>query len=326
MKMIEGIDRGAWLRARLDDGTTVQGVLQAAQDGGLTLQRPAADGSPEMVTVAEDKIIELDGLMRSTSTRLVLNDLVAGEPVALMLWPEGREVVGVLKERTDLLLTVDTGDGPAVTVAVDGPVAEARRIPAKWRTIAGGFTTKTTAHAKSVDEFPDAHVEHDLIGAVVAVTAYSLALDTPDGVLVLPWETLTSLAGSESGGEAAAAKAMKKSERSCRLSVRPGDAAEKAKGLDPETGVSAVTDGNVVRNVLVAAPFDGEVFGIHLGDTVDDAEDRTDLRFDTIVTPRRMGVVDAKPAEMISHSLERVRVTLLLDAAGAVSAIELGAR
>ena len=59
---------------------------------------------------------------------------------------------------------------------------------------------------------------------------------------------------------------------------------------------------------------------------MDDAEDRTDLRFDTIVSPRRGGVVDAKPAELISNSLERVRVTLILDAAGNVSAIELGER
>jgi hypothetical protein len=325
-KLIEGIDRGAWLRLRLEDGSVVQGVLQAATETGLTLQRPKDDGAPEVTEVAEEKIIEVDGLLRSTSTRLVLDDLAVGEPVALMLWPDGREIIGTLKARTDMLLTVDTGESSPVKVAVDGPVVEARRVPAKWRSVVTAFTAKTTAHAKSFDEFPDAHVERDLIGTVAAVTAYAISLDTPDGILVLPWDSLTTLAGNDAGADAAAAKPMKRSERSCKLPVRPGDSAEKVKGIDPESGVSAVTDGAVVRNVLVAAPFDGEVFGIHLGDRVDDAEDRTDLRFDTIVTPRRQGVVDVKPAEMISNSLERTRVTLMLDAAGCVSAIELGAR
>jgi hypothetical protein len=325
-RMVEGIDRGAWLRVRLDDGSVVQGMLQSVEGNVLGLQRPKADGTLEGVEVAEEKVIELDGLLRSTSTRLILNDLAAGEPIALMMWPEAREVVGVLKARTDLLLTVDTGEGGVVTVPVEGPVAEARRVPAKWRNIVASFSTKTTAHARSAEDFADARVERDLIGTVSALTAYALVLDTPDGVLVLPWDTLTQVSGTDTTSEAALAKPMKKSERAYRIPVKPGDPADKAKEADAESGVSVVTDGSRVKNVLVSAPYDGDVFGISLGDRVDDAEDRTDIRFDTIVTQRRSGVLDGKPSELISNSLEHVRVTLLLDSSGSVSAIELGAR
>ena len=76
-----------------------------------------------------------------------------------------------------------------------------------------------------------------------------------------------------------------------------------------------MTDGKVVRHVFITAPFTGPVFGMHVGDRLSDAQDLTDLRFDTFVTPHRTSAAEAAPAEAVSNSLEGLRVTLLLDPA-----------
>jgi hypothetical protein len=325
VRMLEGVDQGAWLRMRLDDGTVVQGSLKSAQNGVVTLVRPSADGKSAPIDVNDVRIVEIDGLVRSTATKLALAEAAVGEHVALTSWPDGREIVGVLKERDETTLTIESTDGAASSFAVDGPIAELHRVPAKWRVLASNLDVQSRVHARAVEEFPDARVERDLVGKLVAITAYSLTLDTPAGVLVLPFE---SLAAFEAGGdyESVPTRPMKASERSCSLPALPGDPAEKAKGIDADCGVAVLTDGSKVKHVFVAAPFEGEVFGIRIHDKVATAQERTDLRFDSTVVQRAADDSFALAAETSSCSLAGMRVTLVLDSAGTVSAIEVAAR
>ncbi len=325
-RMMEGIDRGAWVRLRLDDGTRVEGVLQVVEAVTVKVGLLKDDGTQEASDVPGEKIVEVDGLMRSSATRFTLAEAAQGEPVALTLWPDGRELVGAVRERTAAFLDVVIVGGKVERVPVDGPIADARRVPGKWRATVTSLGPKATVRAKSVEEFPDARVERDLIGTVLAVTAYAVTLDSPDGVIVLPMESMAAFDPTSTEAEALCAKAMKRSERVSRVPVMPGDPAEKASGLDVTMGVTAVTDGDVVRHVLVSAPFRDEAFGIHLGDRATDAAENTDLRFDTVVVPHHQPGAEPLPVEIVSHSVEGLSVTLLLDAGGRVSAIEIGAR
>ncbi len=324
IRMLEGIDQGSWLRVRLDDGTTVQGCLKSAQNGKISLEQPTDDGKSGMIEVPDRRIVEIDGIVRSTATRFGLSEAVVGEHVALTTWPDGREVVGVLKDRDEHVITVETADGATTKFPVDGPIAAVRRVPTKWRVLASNLDPKNRVHVKSVEEFPGAHVERDVVGRVAAVTAYAVSLETPDGVLVVPFETLTAFESGEF--ESVPTRPMKQSERPCNLPALPGDPAAKANGVDPAGGVSIVTDGERVKHVFVSAPFKGEVFGVKLRDHVNDAQDRTDLRFDSVVVPHYADDSFAKAAEMTSNSLQGMRVTLMLDAGGCVSAIEVAAR
>jgi hypothetical protein len=325
-RMVDGIEPGAWLRARLSDGTTAEGVLQEVKDDAVTLARVESDGSLSPFDVPSGRLVEIDGLMRSNATRMTLADLVAGEPLAVTLWPDGRLVVGTVAECNALCVTVRTQLGAMEQISIEGPVAEARRVPLKWRDAVTSIGPKTLAHLGCGDDYPDAHVERDLVGTVLAASAYAITVDTPDGVIVVPYESITTLEFSGSDSTAAESRALKKSDRSCSVPVLPGDPASKAKGLDAASGVCAVTDGDVVRHVIVSRPFEGSVFGVRLGDRAVDAQDATDIHFDTVVVPRHKAGEEARPAEMTSNSLEDMRVTLLLDPAGSVSAIELTTR
>lgn len=325
-RLFEGIDKGSWVRLTLDDETTVQGPLEVAREGAVSLLALKADGTSGKLDVPEEKIVEVDGLMRSTATRLLLSEASTGEQIALTLWPECREILGVLKERTDKLITIEALDGSVVQVPVEGPIADVRRVPAKWRQICTGILPDTLLRARSAEDFADSRVERNVIGTVVACTAYALCLSTNDGVLALPFESITDLGAVQDDREAAAAKAAAKSDHVCQVPVMPGAPAAQAKELDPAAGLSAVTDGKVVTSVFVTAPFGGEVFGIALGNRVSDVTEHSDLRFDTVVVPRRLGDQEPRPTEMLSNSLEGVRVSLLLDAIGTVSAIEITAR
>jgi hypothetical protein len=324
VRMLEGIDQGAWLRVRLDDGTTVQGSLKSVQNGTATLTVPGVDGKSSTIEVVDHRIVEIDGLVRSTASRFAIAEAAVGENVALTSWPDGREVVGVLKERDEKLLTIESPDGVSTKFAVDGPIAELRRVPGKWRVLASNLDSKMHVHVKSAEEFPDARVERDVVGRVAAVTAYAVTLHTPEGMLVLPFESMTAFEAGDF--EAVPTKPMKTSDRACKLPALPGDPDEKAKGVDPAGGVSVVSDGTVVKHVFVSAPFEGEVFGIRIHDRVAEALEKTDLRFDSTVAPRAGADVFAKPAETTSNSLAGMRVTLVLDADQTVSAIEVAAR
>lgn len=325
-RLMEGIDKGAWIRLRLDDGSNVHGVLQDVGAASVKVGLLRDDGVQEPNEISGEKIVEVDGLLRSTATRFTLAEAAQGEPVALTFWPEGRELVGAVRERTDAFLDVVSVGGKVERVPVDGPIAEARRVPGKWRPTVTSLGPKATVRAKCSEEFPDARVERDLIGTVLAVTAYAVTLDTPDGVIVMPMDAMSGFDPTSTEAEAACAKPMKKSERVSRVPLMPGDPAERAAGLDIARGITAVTDGDVIRQVLVSAPFPDEAFGIHLGDRATDAAENTDLRFDTVVTPHQQLGAEGRPVELVSHSVENLTVTLLLDTGGRVSAIEIGAR
>jgi hypothetical protein len=323
LRMIEGVEKGAWLRVRLEDDTTAEGSLTEAHAGVVVLSKCLPDGAPQRVEVPDAKIVEVDGLLRSTSTRLAINDLAVGEAVGMTLWPDGREIVGTLQDRTERVATIVDVDGDVVRVPVDGPIADVRRVPARLRSAVADLQRTGFARVRSSEEFADARVDRDVVGAVVALTAYALSLDTGEGVVVTPFDAMTALTAADAD---MARVRRKKSTRACDLHVLPGDGVEKLKTLEPLDGVAVVADGRAVRAVVVTAPFEGPVFGIRLGDRATTAQERTDLRFDTTVVPRPHADGRAPPTEMTSHTLAGLRVTMLVDAGGVVSTIELASR
>ena len=116
-------------------------------------------------------------------------------------------------------MSVEAVDGSVTRVAVDGPIAEARRIPAKWREVVAGLDPKKAVHATCAEEFPDSRVERDLVGTIAALTAYAVTLDTTDGVIVMPFDGVTALGSVTTDAESESARARKKSNRACAVPV-----------------------------------------------------------------------------------------------------------
>jgi hypothetical protein len=325
IRMIEGVDKGDWLRARLADGSTFEGQLDGIGESTVVVSRAGEDGAPATTEIDARTLIEVDGLMRQTGAHAALADAATGEPVALTFWPDGREIVGYLRERTDVHVVIETQGRGNVTVPRNSPLAEVRRVPPKWREAVRALPVGTAVHVRSAEDFPDARVERDLVGTLAALTAHAVVLAGDKGATVVPFDQVRWLAVCESETEAAAAKTRRASSYRCDLPIVPGAPCEKAAGLDPAQGVSAATDGRTVTHVFVTSPFDGEVYGVRLGQKIGETPNATDLRFDTVVTPRS-AAEDFKPAEMTSTTIDGMRVTLLLDDEGAVTAVELVAR
>ena len=336
VSMIEGVAQGDWLRARLDDGSYVSGQLAGCQDGSVTIQMVRDDGPGDVVEVALPRIVQVDGLRRSSTAHAALLDASIGEAIGVMLWPDGNEIVGTLRERSERAVAIEAADGTRRTIALAAPIADVRRVPPKWRDLCKTLKPGSTVQFRTTEEFRDARVERDFVAALASITPYAISVTESvsasgtdnAGVAVLPYETITFLAAvdlARDGAAAHRAERLAKSMRRTDLPLLPGAPASQAAGVAAGSGVTTVTDGKVVSHVFVTVPFDGEVFGIRVGDRVTDLEDRTDLHFDTTVVPRLLEG-ESRPAEMISNSLRGLRVALLLGPGATVTAIEISAR
>jgi hypothetical protein len=204
---------------------------------------------------------------------------------------------------------------------VDGPIADVRRIPPTWRDAAREWRRDAILRVRGREEFADARVERVISAKLAAVTAYTLALRTDDGCAVVPFD---SLVGCELGTPADLEAATNRLDPSSTdLPVLPGMPAAEAKARELPRGVSIVTDGRVVTHVYVAAPYDRGVCGVQVGEKAEDALPRSSLFFGVEVVPSG----DAERSrELVSESVDGIRVTAYVDRRGNVDILELSRR
>ncbi|MCG3135020.1 MAG: hypothetical protein HMLKMBBP_02513 [Planctomycetes bacterium] len=327
LNLLEGVDLNDWVRALKSDGSTVAGRFLGVEDGSVKLASPpdagAEPAAPASASVPLGQIVRVDGIQKSSFVRRTIADTIDRDVIAATMWPDGREIVGTVIENDGKAAAIDTDrDGKAdVSLHVDAPVAAVRTLPAAVRQSAAGLAPGAWVRVASVEEYPDARVETEVSGAIAGITPYAVCIAQGDGAIVLPFESVASLKAVPSGG----ANAPRPIDSSTSgVPVLPGDAAEDAaKASAP--GLAAVTDGRTVTHVVVSAPWEPRVFGIRIGAKLEDALSTGDLRYTTTVWPKESGKT-GKARELVSESVEGLRVTVLCDRWETVTSIEIGRR
>lgn len=324
MRMLEGIGQGDWLRIVSEDGSVASGRLVGLDDATARLAAPGPDGSSVETPVDMTRAVRLDGLMRNTTAHRALGETEPDEPVAVTLWPDGTLHVGRVTGHVPGLVRLDVdGDRVAdVEIATEGPIGDVRRIPGAAREKMREVKTGDVVRVRGYEDFPDARVERTWTGPVRSVTAFALCIQLDDGAAVVPFDSLVSVDKiafdpyrNQEPHRVAADQAG--------IPVLPGVAATDAATVPK--GVSALTDGAAVTHVYVTPPFDGTVFGVRVGCGIDDALAGTDLAFATAVVPKQdsRGV---RPREMISESVDGLRVVVYVTPQDVVSAVEISRR
>lgn len=331
IRILEGIDSGDWLRIRTDDGVTHQGRLITVEGTIAKLSRTGEDGAAATESVEMLTAVQVDGLAQSTSTARTLQETALRDPIGVVLWPEGREIVGRVTEMLPTGLSVDTDrDGKGdLAVAFDAPVCDVRRIVPKWRDIVRDLDGASAVRIRCAEDFPDARVEREWTGMVLGVTAYAVSVKTDDGAAVVPFEQVLKLEYISSV-HAMAARDLPK--QSLGLPVVPGDTRETLAAIGEVKGITALHDGTVVTHVWVTAPWAEPVGGIRLDTPLEDALASSQLHFTTFVTPTdpdsplRKPKKDALPRELLSDGVEGLRFTIQTDDSGRVRMVELSRR
>jgi hypothetical protein len=359
-RVIEGVSAGDWLRVHLIDGSVVQGRLKGYARGGLELFDPdtaakaptsvkAPDEQPKdgeqpqeapanapvvkaaagRTVVAIHDIVTLDGFFNNKRVATALAQLKEGEPIGVVRFPDGVETLGrfVALEKGRILLD-RTGDGaPDTEVWQDGPIAQIRRVPARVRREITQFRTEEWVRIQTNEYFEDARIDRTYRGKILGLTVDAICLEAEGGAIVVPLgrahESKRLPAEERSvlkkrGREVAASKVTSD------VTIVPGSPVAAAAELDEASGVSVITNGREVSHVFVSAPYTGSVFGVRLGETAVDEAKASELDFDIAVITKAGGI--ARASEMVSDTLEGLRVTMLLDSRGSISAIEISRR
>ncbi len=330
VSMLEGINAGDWLRVVNEAGEVTSGRLESIVNGHVRLDGFDDELKAESSFVPVRSICQIDGLVHDTAAQLALLDLSEGEPLSVTFWPDGREILGryVKTEPHELALDVD-GDGePDEATPRLAPLAEVRRVPMRHRDLAAQLRPGFVVRVDFAEDLPDALVERTTLGRVLSLTAHAVSIETPSGAIVVPFAGLEKLEVISEHAERAIDRWSAKvpmADAVGGLKILPGSPAAEGRALDASSGVSAVTDGVVVTHVFVTAPFDGEVFGTRVGAPASRAGSDLDIRFDTSVTPHDAGTGIAEPRELLSDTVEGLRIALLVDPAGFVTAIEISA-
>lgn len=325
IRLFEGITGPDWLRLRMEDGTEVAGRFADVSETSVRLLVPADDAAPKSVEVEAAKVVQVDGLLASIAVTRALGDIEAGEPLGIVHWPDGAETVGRFIDRMEHHIRLDTDlDGQADRViAVDGPIADVRRVPAKWRDTARAIRADAVVRVRGFEDFPDVRIERVATAPLAALTAYTVAVRSDRGASVIPFESVVSL---DVATPQDAANASRPAEiEGAHLPLLPGARAEDARGMELPAGVSFIGDRTTVTHVYVAPPCDATLWGLRLGDRIEDCLGSCDLYFGTEVSPRVEGGAP-RSREYVSDSVPGMRVTVCTDARGTVSAIEIARR
>jgi len=332
--MLEGVSPGDWIRIRLTDGSTVQGRLAGYSAGSIQYEVPEMTGSKGRSTrrsVSVLEVVELDGIQRSIHVYRSLSELQSREPVAITLWPTGEEIVGRVTARNEIVTAIDVDNDRVADrwIHDDMAVAAVRRIPVGFRDAAEKMESGYYARVDTTEEYPDALVDRVERGRVVGLTAYAVCLEEENGVRVLPFGEVTKFQRLE-GLDRRMVEEHSADRDPARVShdlpVLPGEREDEAAEVDESTGVSTLGNGRNVTHVFISAPFEGSVFGLHIGDDAKISAKDCRLAFDTFVHPKPDPEGSYRAPEMVCDVVTGMRVTLLLDPKGAISAIELSAR
>jgi hypothetical protein len=325
MRLLEGVSPNDWLRLRLLDGSVVEGRFASVDEAMVHLRVPAAEAPPVATDVEVARIVQVDGLIASPSIVRALADLQADEPVGLVLWPDGREVAGRFRDRMEHHARLDTGGDatPDALVPVDAPIAEVRRIPPHWRQPARELTAGAVVRVRGFEEYPDARVERVYTAPLASVTAWAVAVRLPEGSAVLPFDALVSLDPATSHDTRAATHRL--APEALELPLLPGAPAEAARAAKLPEGISFVTVGATVTHVYVGPTYARGVCGMQVGTVAAESMAVSELSFGTEVLPRTQGGPD-RPRELISETVDGLRVTAYVDGKGHISALEISRR
>lgn len=324
VRMLEGVAQGDWVRLTLDDGAIVEGRLSGLDGTTVTLSAPTEDGATVDRTADMTRAVRLEGLLRNASAQKSLSETELDEPIALTTWPDGRMYVGrVVGHGTGTVRLDLDGDRAAdAVIPLAAPLAEVRRIPGAAREKIREIKTGELVRVRGYEEYPDARIERSWTGPVESVTAFAICLRLDDGAAVVPFDSLVSLDKvladlyRNQGPHAVPVE-------QAGLRVLPGMPPEEAGSAPP--GVSALNDGREVTHVYVAPPFEGSVFGVRVGCGVTEALSETDLEFTTEVLPKQ-DARGVRPKEMISESVDGLRVVVFVTPRDVVSAVEISRR
>ena len=159
--------------------------------------------------------------------------------------------------------------------------------------------------------------------ACAFVTAFAICLRLADGAAVVPFDSLVSLDKVLAGAYRSTQGPVIVSPDESGLRVLPGMPPEESGSAPP--GVSALHDGREVTHVYVAPPYEGSVFGVRVGRAVTDALSSTALEFTAEVLPKQ-DARGVRPKEMISESVDGLRVVVYVSPQDVVSAVEISRR
>lgn len=328
-RVIEGVSPGDWLRVVLADGSSHQGRLGGYSAGGLELIDPEAKSEETAKTVVRvQDIVELDGFLRNKRVHQALEGLEEREYISILRWPTGEEIMGrFVTVEKDCILIDEDGDGsPDVRVNKEAPIAEIRRVPLRLRREVTQAGIGDWLRFETIERFEDAEVTRIHRGRIIGITPHAVCLEDEDGARVVPLARAARAArlpSDERNRLRKKGRFVPADSLSSDLPVLPGAPAASATTAVEGQGISALTSGRYVSHVFVAPPFMGRVFGISLGQDAVTAARKADLDFDTIVVPQQSPREPFRPTEMVSETVENMRFTLLVDAAGNVSAMEL---
>lgn len=325
IRLFEGISAGDWVRATCADGTEVSGRYADAADTSVKLLVPQTETAALPITVDAARIVRVDGLLASTAVSRALIDLEPGEPVGIVLWPSGEEIVGRFADRMEHQVRLDTdADGePDRILPVDAPIADVRRVPTKWRETTQALKPSAVVRVRGFEEFPDARVERVTTAQVLALTAYAISVKTSTGAAVVPFDAVVSLDPATAQDASASLRAAEV--EGGRVKLLPGTPVAEAAAMELPAGVSYIGNGTIVTHVYVSAPCEASLWGVHVGARMEDCTNFCELNFATEVTPRGDGAA-RRPKEFVSESVPGIRVTVCADSRGIVSAIELARR
>ncbi len=328
LRIFEGINAGDWLRVRCADGSEVCGRLAGFDATSVKLVGYGERGVETPHSVAASDVVRVDGLIRDSAARLALTELVDGEPLAITFWPQGDQLFGrYVKSGADTLGLDLDGDGAAdQVVARSGPLAEVRRAPPRFRDLSVHLRAGDVVRVAYREDFEAASVKRTTVGRIMALTAFALSLETEDGASVVPFEGVQELVLIEVDADDELARwhtPLDPLQYRGDLPVLPGDDVQIARELDASCGISTLNDGRTVTHVFVAPPYGSEAFGVRVGEPVTQALRRSLLHFETTVTPRPRADAPREPTEIISESVKGLRVVVLADSLGAVTAVEI---
>jgi hypothetical protein len=323
MRLLEGLEGGDWLRVKRNDGTTAEGRLSELAGLNVRLNVTQPDGTVTANQVDLKTVVQIDGLAKSAATTRMLQDLMVRDPVAVTLWPDGREIIGRVADNVSTVVKIDVdGDGNGdESIAVDAPVAAIHRVAAIWRDQVRDLTPTTAVKLRAFEDYPDARVEREWTGFVAATTAYAISIKSDDGCAVVPFENVQKI---ERVSGMHAEKPRPIEVHHLKLPVLPGDPREVAARADAKKGVTALTDGQTVSHVYVSSAWEESIAGIRLGSKLEDVMSNSELRFTTEVLPK--GEKDNELRELISESVDGLRVTMYVGKHSRVQLVELTRR
>jgi hypothetical protein len=322
--MLEGVSQGDWLRLTLEDGAVVEGRLTGLEGGTAQLTATSVDGATSERTADMTRVVRLEGLLRNPLAQKSLAETELDEPIAVTTWPEGKMHAGRVVGHGPGTVRLDLdGDRAAdLVVPVTAPLAEVRRIPGAAREKIREIKTGELVKVRGYEDFPDARIERTWTGPVESVTAFAICLRLDDGAAVVPFDSLVSLDKVLVDSYRSQAPTVVSADES-GLRVLPGMPPAESGSAPP--GVSALNDGREVTHVYVAPPYDGSVFGVRVGRGVSDALSGTALEFTAEVLPKQ-DARGVRPKEMISESVEGLRVVVYVTPQDVVSAVEISRR